>query len=247
MSVSEEKGIRMIRIAIVEDEESCREQILSFLDRYENERKITFQKSFFCDGIDILDGYNCQYDIVLLDIRMKHMDGMETARKIRKADKNVILIFITNMAEYAIQGYDVEARGFILKPVRYRLFAQQMDRACREIESRKREYLSLQLSSGIRNIDLKEIRYIESREHYLYIHLSEEVIPFYCTIKDMEKRLEGKHFFRCNNGLIVNLSKVENVRSNEVKVCGETLTVSRSRKKEFMDLLTEYMGEGEYV
>ena len=67
------------------------------------------------------------------------------------------------------------------------------------------------------------------------------------TIKEMEKRLEGKPFFRCNSGLIVNLAKVQSVRNNEIQIHGETLTVSRSRKKEFMELLTEYMGEGEYV
>ena len=88
---------------------------------------------------------------------------------------------------------------------------------------------------------------VENREHYLHIHLEHEIITFYCTIKEMEKRLEGKPFFRCNSGLIVNLAKVQSVRNNEIQIHGETLTVSRSRKKEFMELLTEYMGEGEYV
>lgn len=88
---------------------------------------------------------------------------------------------------------------------------------------------------------------MENREHYLHIHLEQEDIIFYCTIKEMEKRLEGKPFFRCNSGLIVNLAKVQSVKNNEILVHGETLTVSRSRKKEFMEQLTEYMGEGEYV
>ena len=178
---------------------------------------------------------------------MKHIDGMEAARKIREKDKEVIIIFITNMAEYAIQGYDVEARGFILKPVRYKLFAQQMDRARKELESKKAEYLSLQLQAGVRNVSLNDIFYMENREHYLHIHLEQEDIIFYCTINEMEKRLEGKPFFRCNSGLIVNLAKVQSVKNNEILVHGETLTVSRSRKKEFMEQLTEYMGEGEYV
>ena len=109
----------MIHVAIVEDEEKYREQLVDFLSRYSREREIAIQSRCYCDGIDVLDEY------------AKHIDGMETARKIREKDKAVIIIFITNMAEYAIQGYDVEARGFILKPVRYRLFSQQMDRALR--------------------------------------------------------------------------------------------------------------------
>ena len=237
----------MIHVAIVEDEEKYREQLVDFLSRYSREREIAIQSRCYCDGIDVLDEYAKQFQVILLDIRMKHIDGMETARKIREKDKAVIIIFITNMAEYAIQGYDVEARGFILKPVRYRLFSQQMDRALRELESKKVEYLSLQFPTGVRNVGLKDIFYMENREHYLHIHLEHEIITFYCTIKEMEKRLEGKPFFRCNSGLIVNLAKVQSVRNNEIQIHGETLTVCRSRKKEFMELLTEYMGEGEYV
>lgn len=237
----------MIHVAVVEDEENYREQLVDFLSRYSKEKGISIHTKIYCDGIDILDEYAGQFEVILLDIRMKHIDGMETARKIRKKDKEVIIIFITNMAEYAIQGYDVEARGFILKPVRYRLFSQQMDKACRELESKKVEYLSLQLPTGMRNVSLNDIFYMENREHYLHIHLEHETIVFYCTIKEMEKRLEGKSFFRCNSGLIVNLAKVQSVRNNEIQIRDETLTVSRSRKKEFMEQLTEYMGEGEYV
>ena len=237
----------MIHVAVVEDEEKYREQLSEFLSRYGKEKEISIQTRMYCDGIDILDEYAGQFEVILLDIRMKHIDGIEAARKIREKDKEVIIIFITNMAEYAIQGYDVEARGFILKPVRYKLFAQQMDRARKELESKKAEYLSLQLQAGVRNVSLNDIFYMENREHYLHIHLEQEDIIFYCTIKEMEKRLEGKPFFRCNSGLIVNLAKVQSVKNNEILVHGETLTVSRSRKKEFMEQLTEYMGEGEYV
>ena len=237
----------MIHVAVVEDEEKYREQLSEFLSRYGKEKEISIQTRMYCDGIDNLDEYAGQFEVILLDIRMKHIDGMEAARKIREKDTEVIIIFITNMAEYAIQGYDVEARGFILKPVRYKLFAQQMDRARKELESKKAEYLSLQLQAGVRNVSLNDIFYMENREHYLHIHLEQEDIIFYCTIKEMEKRLEGKPFFRCNSGLIVNLAKVQSVKNNEILVHGETLTVSRSRKKEFMEQLTEYMGEGEYV
>ena len=237
----------MIHVAVVEDEEKYREQLSEFLSRYGKEKGISIQTRIYCDGIDIVVQAVGHFDVILLDIRMKHIDGMEAARKIREKDKEVIIIFITNMAEYAIQGYDVEARGFILKPARYKLFAQQMDRARKELESKKAEYLSLQLQAGVRNVSLNDIFYMENREHYLHIHLEQEDIIFYCTIKEMEKRLEGKPFFRCNSGLIVNLAKVQSVKNNEILVHGETLTVSRSRKKEFMEQLTEYMGEGEYV
>ena len=236
----------MIHVAIVEDEEKYREQLVDFLSRYSREREIAIQSRCYCDGIDVLDEYAKQFQVILLDIRMKHIDGMETARKIREKDKAVIIIFITNMAEYAIQGYDVEARGFILKPVRYRLFSQQMDRALRELESKKVEYLSLQFPTGVRNVGLKDI-FIWKTENIIFTFIwNTKLLRFTVQLRN-GKRLEGKPFFRCNSGLIVNLAKVQSVRNNEIQIHGETLTVSRSRKKEFMELLTEYMGEGEYV
>ena len=119
----------MIRIAIVEDEPESREQLIRYLRRYEDENDVKFQVTEYKDGLDILDEYGGQFDLILLDIRMKFVDGMETARKIREKDRNVIIVFITNMAQYAIQGYDVEARGFILKPVRYSAFLSR-SRGC---------------------------------------------------------------------------------------------------------------------
>ena len=156
---------------------------------------ISIQTRIYCDGIDILDEYAGQFEVILLDIRMKHIDGMEAARKIREKDKEVIIIFITNMAEYAIQGYDVEARGFILKPVRYKLFAQQMDRARKELESKKAEYLSLQLQAGVRNVSLNDIFYMENREHYLHIHLEQEDIIFTVPLKKWRKDWKGSRSF----------------------------------------------------
>lgn len=221
--------------------------MVDFLSRYSREREIAIQSRCYCDGIDVLDEYAKQFQVILLDIRMKHIDGMETARKIREKDKAVIIIFITNMAEYAIQGYDVEARGFILKPVRYRLFSQQMDRALRELESKKVEYLSLQFPTGVRNVGLKDI-FIWKTENIIFTSIwNTKLLRFTVQLRKWKKDWRGKPFFRCNSGLIVNLAEVQSVRNNEIQIHGETLTVSRSRKKEFMELLTEYMGEGEYV
>lgn len=185
----------MIHVAIVEDEEKYREQLVDFLSRYSREREIAIQSRCYCDGIDVLDEYAKQFQVILLDIRMKHIDGMETARKIREKDKAVIIIFITNMAEYAIQGYDVEARGFILKPVRYRLFSQQMDRALRELESKKVEYLSLQFPTGVRNVGLKDIFYMENREHYLHILGTRKLLRFTVQLRKWKKDWRGSLFF----------------------------------------------------
>ena len=97
----------MVRIAIVEDEAAVREQLQGYIQRYTRQYGTKFAVTEFSDGVEILDAYRPVYDIVLLDVEMKHLDGMETARRIRELDRDVVLLFITNMAQYAIKGYAV--------------------------------------------------------------------------------------------------------------------------------------------
>ena len=101
----------MIRIAMVEDEAAVREQLMGYVQRYTRQYGTEFSVTEFADGVDILEDYRPVYDIVFLDVEMKHLDGMETARRIRALDADVVLIFITNMAQYAIKGYAVGAAG----------------------------------------------------------------------------------------------------------------------------------------
>ena len=97
----------MTRIAIVEDEAAVREQLAGYVQRYTRQYGIQFEVTMFTDGVEILEDYRPVYDIIFLDVEMQHLDGMETARRIRELDSDVLLIFITNMAQYAIKGYAV--------------------------------------------------------------------------------------------------------------------------------------------
>ena len=94
----------MTRIAIVEDEAAVREQLAGYVQRYTRQYGTQFEVTMFTDGVEILEDYRPVYDIIFLDVEMQHLDGMETARRIRELDSDVLLIFITNMAQYAIKG-----------------------------------------------------------------------------------------------------------------------------------------------
>lgn len=237
----------MKRIAIVEDDQEYQDKLTKFLRRYGEENGEDFQISYYQDGIDFVDEYVFQYEIILLDIKMKFMDGMDMARKIREKDGNVLIIFITNLAEYAIQGYDVAARGFVLKPVTYRAFSLQIQKVCKEINEREDVYVSISFQGGIRKILQKSIYYIESQGHYLNVYLQTETITFYLTLKEFEKKLDTNRFCRCNNGTIVNLQHVQKVEGATVYVNKIPLSISRAKKKAFMEALTDYIGEGNYV
>ena len=118
----------MIRIALVEDEAEVRAQLQGYVQRHTRQYGTEFAVTEFADGMELLDDYRPVYDILFLDVEMKHLDGMETARRVRQLDKDVIIVFITNMAQYAIGGYAVGALDYVLKPVPYFAFSQQLRR-----------------------------------------------------------------------------------------------------------------------
>ncbi len=127
----------MIKIAIVEDELAYAKQLQEFLLQYEKEMGESFHITTFSDGDEIVHKYKADFDIILMDVEMKFMDGMSAAEEIRKVDTEVVIIFITNMAQYAIKGYAVDALDYVLKPVSYFAFSQRLARAISRMKKRE--------------------------------------------------------------------------------------------------------------
>ena len=231
-----------IRIALVEDELKYRDSISEFLKTFADKKNIEIKLSQFQDGDEIATSYSCDYDIILMDIMMQFMDGMKAAEEIRKKDNNVIIIFITNMTNYAIKGYQVGAFDYILKPLTYFAFKKSLERALEKLDiSDTEEYISVSIPNGVQKIRCKNIRYIESDAHYLNIHLEGEELRTYMRIGDAEKALKSFGFFRINKGILVNLKHVDGVADNCCIILETNLPISRGKKKEFMERLTEYM------
>ena len=160
----------MISVAIVEDEAAYAEQLREFLVRYSQESGHEFEISIFSDGDEIVEGYKAQYDLILLDVEMKFMDGMTAAEEIRRVDPEVVIIFITNMAQYAIRGYAVDAMDYVLKPVSYFAFSQRLSRAIQRMKKRARRYMTISIKGGAQKLDIDKIYYVESQGHNLIFH-----------------------------------------------------------------------------
>lgn len=233
----------MISIAIVEDEDSCAKQMEEYLARFAAESGEEFETVRFCDGDEILENYRAQYDIILMDVQMKFMDGMTAAEEVRKLDPEVVIIFITNMAQYAIRGYAVDALDYVLKPVSYFAFSQRLERAIGRMKKRARRYMTIAIRGGARKLDISSILYVESQGHNLVFVTASGEHTSSGTIREVEEKLESFGFFRCNKGCLVNLEHVDGVRDGCAIVGGQALPVSRGRKNEFLAALTDYVGE----
>ena len=231
----------VIRIALVEDDDRHVQKITEYLERYRTEKGLALSVRVFPDGEDIAENYKPEYDLILLDIQMRFMDGMTAAHKIRERDKEVILIFLTSMAGYAIQGYEVEALDYILKPVSYDMFARKLDRAVANVQGNHTHSEVLQLRDGVVKVDAAEIRYIESRSHQMIYHMADTQYEVRGRLDDLEKQLIPYGFFRSNRGYLVNLYHITAIRDDCCVIGGEMLPVSRARKAALMEKLAEIL------
>lgn len=233
----------MIKIAIVEDELDYQEQLKKYLHQYENESGEIFEITTFRDGDEIVCKYHSEFDIILMDVEMRFMDGMSAATEIRKMDKEVVIIFITNMAQYAIKGYEVDALDYVLKPVSYFAFTQRLMRAIERMRKRENKYILVNVKGGMVRLDVSKIYYVESIGHDLAFHTTTGEYLATGTMKDIEEELSTLNFFRGNKGYMINLAHVDSVQDGCAIVKGDSLVLSRARKKEFMETLTKYWGE----
>lgn len=233
----------MTRIALVEDDLVCRRQMEEYLARFARETGETFSARAFDDGKDILGNYRAEYDIILMDIQMEHMDGMTAAEEIRRLDSEVVIVFITSLASYAIKGYAVNALDYIVKPVSYYVFSQSLRRAMGQLRRRTRTYLLVDYKNIAQKIDSADIYYIEVDGHNLVYHTADGNITAPGAMRDVETKLADGLFFRCNKGYLVNMAHVNGVVGDDAVVHGVRLQISRAKKRAFMDALNRYINE----
>lgn len=233
----------MIQVAIVEDDKNYADKLKKYLIRYEEESGQHFQITWYQDGEDIVENYKADYDIILMDIEMRFMDGMTTAEEIRKSDSEVVIIFITNAPQYAMKGYSVTALDYVLKPVNYFAFSQRIERALKRMNHRQTKSINVSYKGKVKKVDVRNILYVEVRDHNLYFHTNEGEICQRGTMKEIEKTLADEPFFRCDKGYLINLDYVKGVDNNNVQVGEKQLSVSRARKKDLLDALNNHINE----
>ncbi len=229
----------MLRIAIVEDDPQDLERLQGCLQQFSRERKRVFDIYTYKNGILFLEQKE-YFDIIFMDIEMPHMTGMETAKRLREINEMSCLIFVTNMAQYAIGGYSVGAMDYILKPVEYGSFAFRLERALKHIVE-KQDMVMIKTKAGMVSVAASDITWVESRGHRIIYHTTMGSFETWDTISRIEERMGSDSFARCNSGYLINLKYVNQFDGASVTVAGDTLKVSEGKRKKFQEALMRAM------
>ena len=231
------------RALIVEDDAQAADALRSHLMRYGREIGVSFLVEVLGSALEFLDGRHAA-DIVFLDIGLPGINGMEAAEVMRQTDEVTPIVFVTDLAQYAVRGYAVDALDFMVKPVTYEDFALRMGRAVRVIERNADTTVAIPTADGTRIVPVRDIVYVEILRHDLYWHVSgqDEPLRVRGSLTAEEERL-GARFCRISASHLINMGQVDAVRGSGVTMSdGTELAFSRTRKKAALEALARFAG-----
>lgn len=235
--------MQRFKIIVVEDEEECSKMLVEYIGRYCSDEGVDADIVTFPSADAFLKEYDRDADIVFMDICMEGTDGMTAAHKLRLVDTEVMLIFVTTMAKFAVEGYEVNAFNYIVKPVDYYEFRLKIDKAFKSLTD-GRDKIKIVANGEQHWLSRKDLIYVEVTNHYLNFRIKDgKKLTIYGSLKQLEKTLSFNMFARCNACYIVNLSYVAGVKGFELELTtGEKLQISQSKRKQFVQKLAKYFG-----
>lgn len=233
----------MINIGICDDELHYRVNIKDILGDILSTYSINYKIYEFSSGEELLSNYPKDLDILIMDIQMKIINGMDTARKIREFDQNLEIIFMTSFSEFMQEGYEVKAYRYILKPISERKISRNILPCINEIMKKKNNYLTINVKNYVDRIKIDSIVYIETDRPNILIYTNDNKYTTKMSISKIDKILREHGFFRCHNSYIVNLKLVESMNSNTLKICEKYIPISKYRVKELKLALTNILGD----
>lgn len=232
----------MLLIAIADDDAEDAGRLKKYVGRYCDEHRLAAVTHVFSDGMDFVRSGE-SYDIVFLDIQMKTLDGLETARFLRKIGKESILIFVTNMAQFAIKGYEVDALDFIIKPATEASIHYVLDKAMKRLSGISGTVLAIKTAEETVSLPSNDIIYIEVFDHVLIYHTETGEYSCRGRLSDVLEKLDPERFVLCNRSYIVNLRYVSKVSKDTLMVGNTQIPVSRSHRQELMQRFSSYLGD----
>lgn len=234
----------MYRALIVEDDPQAAETLRAHLERYAAERGTSFSVEILPSALEFLEGTR-PADVVFMDIGLPGVSGMEAAEVMRQTDELTPLIFVTDLAQYAVRGYQVDALDFMVKPVTYEDFALRMGRAMRVMDRNAGGTVSVATDEGLRVVAEKDVVYVEIFRHDLYWHVTGSAQPLHArgTLTRVAEELGAERFCRVSASHLINMGQLALIRPGSIVMSdGTEIVISRRRRREVLETLTRYVG-----
>ena len=233
----------MLHIAICDDEKGFVKYLTDLLNRYSKETGQDIKITPYYDGIELIEKYDTTIDLIFLDIRMKLVNGLHAAERIRQRDERVGIIFLTTLTQYGLEGYKYQADDYIIKPIKYARLKDEMSLFLKKHRHNTSPFIIISNDKGKYRITLKDIRYIETSNRNLLVHAKDDIIC-YKTMKEMEQSLSSQGFGRCHSGYLVNMLYIKRVdKLDVILTTGEIIPISQPSRKSFIECLTDYWGD----
>ncbi len=232
-----------MKIAIIDDSRADADVLKGYLQQYSEEEGNQFNIDYYEASIEFLENFQNQYDVLFLDVEMPGSDGLTVAREIREKDSSVAIVFVTNMAQFAVEGYKVNAVDFMVKPVGYYVFTDTLKKAINSVAIRPDTSILINDSEGLYKISSNEIVYVEKSQDKVIFHTISRNYIERNTIKSIKEKLDNNLFGECSYGILVNYEKVRCITKEDVDVGIAKLPISRRQKKQFTEDYIKYVGD----
>lgn len=236
----------VLKIAIVEDNPQERDLLQTHLSHYQDEKKELLEIKCFESGFAFLDSFKPIYDIIFLDIAMPGINGMDTARQIRENNSDVTIIFTTSLAQYAIEGYAVEALDFLVKPIEYEPLCRALGKASARLASRgaNEEIVIKVPPQGFVRLSSRDVVYVLAEEHLLAYVTMEKRYETWGSLKNALSELPEKRFYRLGRSYIINLGCVKSLQKDSLLMKnGDLIPFPKAGRSQFIQAMDDYLSQ----
>lgn len=232
-----------MNIILAEDEAPQRRHLISLIRQSCAAQGVAADIRAYDSGDALVADYAPGADLMLLDIDMPGLNGMDAAARIRKTDERVLIVFCTNLVSRALDGYAVAAMDFLVKPITQARIDELFQKVLRRLHANAPATLTLHTPDADTVVRIRDILYAETCDRKLRVHTTSGAIDVRMTLASLENQLSADAFFRIHNACLVSLAHVDRIAKNDVSVGGDLLPVSRHKKRDFLKALTSFMGE----
>lgn len=235
-----------MNVLVVDDDVKDSALLKEYLLKFARENEIDSRIEVCNNGSELAMNYVPEWDLILLDVEMPIMDGFEVAKSIRETDLNVGIMFVTNLAQYAIRGYEVQALDYVLKPVSYYALSMKLKKISGLLEGSNKRSVLIPSDGNMNRVSIDRICYIEVADHAIIYHTLDGDIRLSGkkSLSMIEEEMSGESFVRSHNSFLINLKFIKGIKDTEVLVMDKSIPVSRSRRRDLMQALMEYVKRG---